>query len=128
MGKVYDEKRIFEENRRTYHQLDIRSKQFYRSMGNMADLRSPEIVGAESDARYLCKETLDILKKSGFPDYLWCWGNCKRKFDDSYDLINFAKFPQKHTQTKNGASIEEFLKDKPFTPDCELIESLIKAY
>ncbi len=126
MGKVH-EKRTFEENRRTYHQLDIRSRQFYRSMGNMADLRSSEIVGAESDARFLCKETLDILKKAGFPDYLWCWGNCKRKFDDPYDLVNFAKFPQKHTQTKNGASIEEFLKDKPFTPDCELVESFNKG-
>ena len=127
LGKVYDEKRVFEENRRTYHQLDIRSKKFYRSMGNMADLRSPELVGSDSDVRFLCKETLDILKKAGFPDHLWVWGNCKRKFDDSYDLVNFAKFTQKHNQTKNGTSIEEFLKDKPFTLDCELIETFNKG-
>lgn len=126
-GKVYDENRTFEENRRTYHQLDIRSKKFYRSMGNMADLRSPELVGADSDVRYLCKGTLDILKKAGFPEHLWCWGNFKRKFEDSYDLVNFARFPQRHKQTKNGASIEEFLKDKPFTPECQLIESFNKG-
>lgn len=121
-GVFGDTNRTFVKERVTNHKLDPRSRSIFRALSNLIDLRSTEVIGCDSDTRYLCQETFDILKKAGFPDYLWCWGNCKRKFTDTYDLINFAKFAQKHPQTKKGALINEFLKDKPFTPNCNLVE------
>ena len=97
-----------------YRGLDLRFKETYRLLTLAVDLRSPEAKGA-----LLCQETLGILEKAGFPKDFWCWGNTKRPFLDTYDLVNFATHIQNKAQTKRGTSIEEFLADKPFGPDCD---------
>lgn len=118
-GKVHDQNRTFEEKRMKYRTLDIRFQEQYRLSTLALDLRSPELIGSDGMNTKLCKESLEILKKAGFPQEYWCWGNTRRPFIDTYDLINFATHIQHKNQTTRGASIDEFLADKPFGPECE---------
>lgn len=118
-GKVYDQDRIFETKRVHYRTLDIRFKEQYRLSTLALDLRSPELIGSDSMNRRLCKESLKILEKAGFPKEYWCWGNTRRPFRDTYDLINFVTHIQHKNQTKRGSSMDEFLADKPFGPQHE---------
>ena len=118
-GKVYDVDRKFETNRVQYRSFDPRFKESYRIATSAVDLRSPKIIGAEYNTTKLCKESLAILKKAGFPKQYWIWNSYKRPFNDTYSLINFVKFPQKKVATKRSQTIDEFLSDKPFGPECE---------
>lgn len=118
-GKVHDKERVFETNRVNYRTLDPRFREQYRLSTLALDLRSPELIGSDHYNNKLCKESLEILRKAGFPKEYWCWGNNRRAFTDTYDLINFATHVQHTNQTNRGASIDKFLADKPFGPECD---------
>ena len=109
--------RVYEEKRMNYRTLDIRFNELYRLATTFCDLRSKEIIGPNTQTNSLCPETLKILKRCGFPDTYWCWGNTKRPFADTYDLINFATHIQTKEMSKVSQPINEFLKDIPFDKD-----------
>lgn len=116
-GKVHDSDREFCTTRMNYRTLDVRFRESYRMSTLCLDLRSKEL----GNSTKLCPETLKILKKAGFPETYWCWGNSKRHFDDTYDLVNFATHIQNKNSTKRGATIAEFLSDKPFDQTSEKV-------
>ena len=120
-GKYRDTNRIFCTDRVNYRTFDVRFRGQYRLSSLYMDLRSPELIGSDNECRGLSQETLDILQECGFPKDYWCWGNTKRLFEDTYDLVNFATHIQNKNQTKRGSSMEEFLADKPFVLGCETI-------
>ena len=116
-GKVHDRDREFCTTRMNYRSLDVRFKESYRLSTLCLDLRSKEL----NKSTKLCPETLKILEKAGFPEAYWCWGNTKRHFNDTFDLVNFATHIQNKSSTKRGATIAEFLSDKPFNQTCEKV-------
>lgn len=118
-GKVQEINRTFVTERVAYRSLDVRFLEQSRLSTLLLDLRAPELVGSDYQNRGLCKESLEILRKVGFPKEYWCWGNTRRPFTDTYDLINFATHVQHKNQTNRGASIDEFLANKPFGLGCE---------
>lgn len=118
-GKVHDRERVFETKRVKYRTLDPRFLEQYRSSTLALDLRAPELIDSDGYNTKLCKESLEILRKAGFPREYWCWGDTRRPLVDTYDLVNFATHIQHTNQTSRGASIDEFLADKPFGPECD---------
>ena len=126
-GKYFDTNRPFEENRVTCRTFDPRFRELTGCSANFQDLRSKEIIGPDGSTRVLCPETLQILKDAGFPDTYWCWGNTKRKFRDTYDLVNFITHVQKIKKTKSSESIDEFVALKPFNLNDEPISVFNKG-
>ena len=114
-GKLYDADRKFETERVKYRTFDIRFREQYRLSTLMADLRAPELIGADGDCNGLCEESKKILRDAGFPEQYWCWNDTSRPFKDTYDLINFITHIQHREQTKVGVTLDEFLADKPFS-------------
>lgn len=101
-----------------YRSFDARFRESSRLMTCALDLRSKDL---SILSPVLCPETKKILKKAGFPTEYWCWKDYKRPFNDTYDLVNFARFIQNKNPTKRGSSIADFLADKPFSAECQKV-------
>lgn len=118
-NKYYLKERPFVEKRVKYRSLDVRFIEQQCLSTPALDLRSKELIGSNYKNRELCSDSLNILKQAGFPQEFWCWGENKRPFQNTYDLVNFAVQTQKNDRTEIAEAIEKFLVDKPFGPEYE---------